>query len=136
MPASSPHTNAERHAIAPALRVLAWVPASVWACVIFGFSAIPGSNIPGHYGSLAHFTEYAILGVLVAWPMRSKTGTAGAVLLAISIAAGYAATDELHQAFVPLRTPDVVDWLVDTAGATVGAIAFAAATWVLAFRRQ
>jgi VanZ family protein len=38
------------------------------------------------------------------------------------LASAYGITDELHQAFVPLRMPDPMDWLVDTVGAAVGAL--------------
>ena len=38
------------------------------------------------------------------------------------LAAMYAATDELHQAFVPNRQSSVVDVLIDTSGAFCGLI--------------
>ncbi|TLM97384.1 MAG: VanZ family protein, partial [Actinobacteria bacterium] len=106
----------------------------VWAGVIFRFSAMPGSQVPGRFGTVAHFAEYAILGSLVALASVRTLGRAGAVLLGISVAAGYAATDELHQAFVPMRTPDIADWLVDTAGALTGSAV--AAALVSALRRR
>ena len=36
------------------------------------------------------------------------------------ICIGYATTDELHQAFVPGRTPKLTDILIDSSGAMLG----------------
>ncbi len=42
----------------------------------------------------------------------------------------YAVTDELHQAFVPGRTPSVGDWVADAMGAALGAVvALGVARW-------
>ena len=41
-------------------------------------------------------------------------------ILAVLISACYAATDEFHQLFVPGRSGEVRDVLVDTAGAVIG----------------
>lgn len=75
----------------------------------------------------AHVTEYAILCIL-AWraleqsPRRIGRGDwewrTG--LLAWAFAAGYAATDEIHQAFVPSRTGQWQDVALDSSGAFLG----------------
>ncbi len=101
-------------------RILRWIPAALWAGAIFAVSSVPGSNIPGHYGTQAHFTEYAILAALVFFALRATRPAATAAIIALAVASAYGVTDEFHQSFVPLRTPDVVDWLVDTAGAAFG----------------
>ena len=99
-----------------------WLPAIVWMTAIFGFSSIPGSDLPpGRYSTLAHFLTYAILGALLALAFGVGRPRGTAVALAVIVAAVYAATDEYHQSFVPLRTPDVADWGVDTLGSFVGA---------------
>ena len=72
----------------------------------------------------AHLTEYAILAVLC-WRVLKPAGDssawswrrAGNSLLIVAL---YAATDEIHQAFVPSRQGSVWDVLLDTAGAAVG----------------
>jgi len=51
-------------------------------------------------------------------------------LLALAAGALYAATDEVHQHFVPMRQADALDWLVDVAGVLVGALV------VLAWERR
>jgi VanZ family protein len=115
------------HARARAL-ALRWAPSVVWMGVIFAFSSVPGSNLPGGYSFQGHFAEYAVLGALVT--MALVRGPAGPrwVLLAIAACSLYGVTDELHQAFVPGRTPDVLDWATDTLGAGAGATA--AASWL------
>ncbi len=50
----------------------------------------------------------------------------GACLLALAAGALYAATDEVHQYFVPSRQADALDWLVDVAGVLAGALSMLA----------
>lgn len=77
-----------------------------------------------HVDKIVHATEYALLGVL--W-IRSLTrgGVRKArgwrILLAVSICIIYGATDELHQMFVPNRTPDLYDLVADAAGCLAAA---------------
>lgn len=97
-------------------RVTRWLAVVGWMGVIFALSSVPGSQVPGRWGSLGHFVEYAILGaillVALASPERAAT--------ALAVASAYGVTDELHQLFVPGRCSDPVDWLVDTLGAAAG----------------
>jgi VanZ family protein len=76
----------------------------------------------------AHGTEYAIFAVLV-WCARNKPARHNLrpwqwseARLVVLLAMLYAATDELHQAFVPNRQSSVVDVLIDTLGAVLGLI--------------
>lgn len=39
---------------------------------------------------------------------------------ALLLASVYGASDEWHQAFVPLRDSDVRDWVADSLGGTIG----------------
>ena len=69
----------------------------------------------------AHFAAYLVLGIIVLFAMRridlmGKQGVVFTLLLCIS----YAITDELHQAFVPGRTPKMLDVLIDSSGASLG----------------
>lgn len=108
--------------ITPSQHILRWAPAAVWATVIFRFSSIPGSELPpGNYTSVAHFVVYAVLGALVYVALRLKRTEIVAVYMAIALSSLYGVSDEFHQAFVPGRTPDVIDWVIDTAGAAAGA---------------
>ncbi len=108
--------------LAAARRLLRWTPAAMWATVIFKLSSIPGSELPpSDYTAAAHFAVYAILGTLVYMAVRPNRTTAVAVCLAIVLSSAYGVSDEVHQAFVPGRTPDIADWGIDTIGAAAGA---------------
>ena len=85
--------------------------------------ATPGQLVPVHEGirKLAHFAEYLILSVLLyraldverRWSLR-------AAVLALVLAGLYAASDELHQWYVPGRGARASDWLIDVSGAAAG----------------
>lgn len=72
----------------------------------------------------AHFTEYAILGALfylnlIQFPkLNSRIKK---LLLPILFSFLYAITDEIHQIFVPGRSAQFRDVLIDTLGASFGA---------------
>lgn len=75
----------------------------------------------------AHFTEYAILGVLLmlAWTHTPpKTGMWPKAALSAAMGLLYASGDEWHQSFVPGRGPAVRDVLIDFSGAVVGVLLF------------
>jgi len=119
------------------LRLLAWLPPLVWAAAIFTVSSFPSSRLPGRIPSeLGHFGEYFILGVLLFFALRRDLPPARALASAILIASLFGVTDELHQAFVPTRTPDPADWGVDTLGALAGATCALFASGRLAARRN
>lgn len=69
----------------------------------------------------AHMTEYAVLSVLVmlALIVDGIKGIRLPVIAAI-IAVAFAATDELHQRYVPGRYGCVRDVLIDAAGSIIG----------------
>ena len=106
-------------------RLVRWVPALAWMTVIFVLSATPGSRLPGRFSTLAHFLTYAVLGGLLVLAMGTREPYGRSVAVAVILASLYGITDEFHQSFVPMRTPDVADWGVDTLGAFVGAWATA-----------
>ena len=65
----------------------------------------------------AHFLEYAVFGFFTARAFK-KSGKSP--LFAIDFCLAYSITDELHQYFVPGRSMQLSDILLDTLGATVG----------------
>ena len=77
----------------------------------------------------AHFTEYAVLAMLVANALR----VCGKYrwFLPVVISAGYAVTDEIHQYFVPGRACRLLDMGIDTCGAIFGTAVFALAVFLL-----
>jgi VanZ family protein len=105
-----------------------WAPAIAWAGLIFSVSSVPGSNLPsGMPSELGHFAEYFVLGALFYLALRIDLPARKALVLAVTLASVYGVTDEFHQRFVVMRTPDVYDWAIDTLGALAGAgVMFAA----------
>jgi VanZ family protein len=105
-----------------ARRIRAWGPVVLWAAVIFAFSSIPslGTGL-GTWDlvlrKLAHLTEYAILGALLARAV-------GAAWIAILLGALYATSDEAHQHFVRGRHAAWYDVVIDTVGVTIGVLAW------------
>jgi VanZ family protein len=98
-----------------------------YAGVIFGISSVPGDRLPSISVSdyFIHFLEYFALGSLLMWWRlhNSVASIAGALCQAIFFGSLYGLVDELHQYFVPNRCADPVDWVADTLGSAVGAIA-------------
>ena len=101
-----------------------WLPVIAWAGLIFALSSIPdlGTGL-GTWDlvlrKLAHAAEFAVLGFLLLRALGR-----GAVALAVGIA--YAASDELHQHFVPGRQGSPLDVLLDSVGVAAGVVAFKA----------
>jgi VanZ family protein len=109
-------------------RRLVWLlPALAYAGFIFWLSHQP-NPLPALTGRFAdkllHAVEYAGLAGLLALGLShlGPLGLRRAVLLAVALAAAYGASDELHQAFVPLRDASALDWVADASGAVVGGI--------------
>jgi|SRR5688500_10840615 len=109
----------------------AWLPVVAWAALIFTLSSIPdlGTGLGGWDLALrkaAHVAEYAVLGALL-FRALSLAGhpfhAASTVAWAWLIGATYAASDELHQHFVPGRQASALDLVLDAAGVAVGALA-------------
>jgi VanZ family protein len=107
----------------PAHRVARlWLPVAAWAALIFVLSSIPSLSTELGMWDLvlrkaAHLTEYAILGALLARAL-------GRPAVASALAVAYAATDELHQHFVPGRAGTVADVAVDAVGVVVGVVLY------------
>lgn len=110
--------------------LMRWGPPLCWATVIFAFSSFP--TLPKVeviwwdfvIKKTAHVIEYAILYFFL---LRAFTNTSPHTiwppkftyrqwLSALLFGILYAATDELHQSFVPGRTPKITDIGFDTVG--------------------
>ena len=78
----------------------------------------------------AHFTEYMLLGMSLFMTVREYlTGSSPAkeglsVVQPVSLIIGtlYAVTDEIHQRFVPGRSYEIRDILIDNCGVTAGVL--------------
>jgi VanZ family protein len=130
-----------------------WLPVLIWMAVIFAassdtksfehssrllapllhwlFPKMSGDNV--HLvvflaRKCAHLTEYAVFALLV-WRALNRSQnnlapwswpTVGGTLLIVFL---YAASDEIHQIFVPTRTPAIHDVVIDTIGGGIGLFA-------------
>lgn len=93
-----------------------------WGALFAGTHLPGGGKIPGHgFDKLLHAGAYCGLAIVLAsaWASIGELDLK-ARLIILFIASAYGAVDELTQAFVPGRTPDLVDWLADTLGAMAG----------------
>lgn len=76
---------------------------------------------------LAHMTEYGILCLLACAFVRGYSGNWKVCgISAVAVAALYAATDEIHQLFVPGRAGRFPDVCIDTLGAVIWLLLFTA----------
>ncbi len=72
-----------------------------------------------------HFTIYLILGLLVFNLYKDLWGiTPTSVIFAIILCFVYSITDEIHQLFVAGRSGEILDILIDTAGASIGILIY------------
>lgn len=91
-------------------------------------SAAATNNVVLAVRKCAHLSEYAVLALLV-WCARRKPAWKDTrpwrwseAAEALWVAVLYAATDELHQTFVPSREGCLRDVMIDSTGAVVGLI--------------
>lgn len=89
----------------------------LWAALTFWLSASPDAqgaatflDLTPPWDKLYHTGNFGVLAAL----LYPATGRAW---LAVLLASLYGVADEVHQAFVPGRSADALDWLADTVGA-------------------
>ena len=121
------------------LRRLPWlllfvVLAGIFCLSTSAFSADHTAQIFGPFNHIArkaaHVTEYAVLFLVLRWTLNKlmpRRNVFAVAVLAVVIATAYAASDEIHQMFVPNRGPSVFDVCWDASGAVLGACLWAAA---------
>lgn len=131
--------------------IISWVAVFLWMGIIFYLSAqvaaqsdelsqgiaerllsavakaFPGLNVDYIQSNFivrksAHFLTYLVLSVLTMNALR-RSGIKGVrqIAIAIGICVLYAISDEVHQLFVPGRSGQLKDVLLDSRGAIVGA---------------
>lgn len=111
-----------------------WLPAILMMLFIFSFSSIPGSEMP-RFGWIdllvkkgGHMIGYALLALgLLHWRrslLEPGLPPFNILLLVWVLASVYSATDEFHQSFVPGRTANPIDILIDMFGAFLGLAAY------------
>ncbi len=135
-------------------RILPWALIILWMAVIFAFSHQPATessqlssdithkiadvisiivpDINDNQESLhsfirksAHFSVYFILGILVANGLSDNNmSKLKIILLAFLVCILYAVSDEIHQLYIPGRSGQVSDVLLDSAGGLVGVLLY------------
>jgi VanZ family protein len=115
--------------------------ALAYASLIFLLSSIPTLKSPdigiSFEDKIYHAIEYAVFGFLLQRG-ADATGRRSAKLFLLVFAAGvcYAATDEIHQWFVPGRQCDFFDFLSDAAGVLAGQAVFSIASGLKTPRKK
>ncbi|MBA5852037.1 VanZ family protein [Clostridium sp. cel8] len=119
-----------------------WILVLLWLVIIFEFSNQPatisdekskyvvylfsemGINLNSLFGNFAnfivrktaHFSEYFVLYILLFNALYDKAKMKKVLLIAIVIVFLYACSDEIHQFFIPGRSPRIRDVFIDTFG--------------------
>lgn len=116
--------------------------ALAYASLIFLLSSIPTLKSPdiglSFEDKIYHAIEYAVMGFLL---QRGSDATgrrsAKRFLMVFAVGVCYAATDEIHQWFVPGRQCDFYDFLSDAAGVLAGQTLFSTGhLWLLSRKKN
>ncbi len=112
-------------------RLRPWRFALLYMALIFVISSfavqVPGVRYLPFRDKAIHFVEYGVLGWLCArassltWPSAAVWRTA---VFAVFVSALWGLSDEIHQALVPGRSPELADVVADLLGSAVGAAAW------------
>ncbi|SNQ60942.1 VanZ family protein [Candidatus Methanoperedens nitratireducens] len=89
----------------------------IYAALIFYLSSqetIPAPQLFANQDKVVHLAEYAPFG----WfSLKAFTpATPAGFLAGVGFSLAYAASDEVHQSFVPGRDASIMDWLADAVG--------------------
>jgi VanZ family protein len=84
-----------------------------------------------HFDKVLHFVAYALLGVLFLRAFKTsriKNNVKLMLILSILLSSLYGISDEIHQYFVPYRSAELMDVLVDILGGLMGVYIYQAIT--------
>ena len=87
----------------------------------------------------AHLGEYALLSILIyafCTSFKSDFVSRHKWWIAFAISVVYAASDEIHQLFVPGRSGEVRDVLIDSLGAAIGIVIISYLHRTIAFKKE
>lgn len=101
-------------------------PWIIWMIAITIQSSFHGIPVPDlgitFTDKILHFFVFGILGLLITRGMRfskKQLLKSKPVLTAIILGCLFALSDEVHQAFVPSRSAEVLDWVADFIGIVI-----------------
>lgn len=105
-------------------KYLLWLLTLVWTWIIWYLTQYPNLVITPSslwdtvIADASHFGFFGVLAILLYFALpRFKFLNSN--LIPIAITSLYGIIIEFHQGIVPGRTPDVMDWLLDTLGAII-----------------
>ena len=111
--------------------------ALIWTISSFELAGVDLRHVPLRDKGV-HLVEYAVLGFLLAhatfltWPRHPRLRT---YLLAVLIGVLWGLLDEIHQAFVPGRSAELLDLVADAIGVSSGAALRRLFPWTLGSER-
>ncbi|MBN2362039.1 MAG: VanZ family protein [Deltaproteobacteria bacterium] len=103
-----------------------WMPAIIYAAIIVALSSssrpLPIELPFSGCDKLLHVAEYALLALLVRWPLSRMAPPVArhADAITAALVGLFGLSDELHQSLVPGREADSLDVLADCVGALFG----------------
>ncbi|MCX6168309.1 MAG: VanZ family protein [Ignavibacteriales bacterium] len=104
-----------------------YLPLIIYWITLFVLTTIPVDAVPQIFNNqdkIEHFVAYGALAFLLtlalSFQKKSKLISSKAFLFTFIFILSYGAVDELHQLFVPGRDCDLLDWLADSIGGSIG----------------
>lgn len=103
-----------------------WLPLGIYLGLIYYVSSLSQAKL----GLLSadfplHMIEYLILSPLIFRAINfgfKKKASINVILLSLVLSIAYASLDEIHQSYVPNRTPSYMDLVADSFGALLGMV--------------
>jgi len=100
-----------------------WLPVFIWCAVIFFLSSMPNLTTNLEFWDtilrkIAHITEYFILTFLLYRAFKGTFALSSVSLIfwPVLLSFIYAISDEIHQRFIPTRSGNLGDVLIDFLG--------------------
>ncbi len=95
-----------------------------WVILTFLLTSLPNPKTPRLFpfsDKAAHLVFYAVMGFLCGlWRRESGVSAGRAVLGALLFTASAGAIDEVHQHWIPGRSMELFDWVMDVLGGGFG----------------
>jgi uncharacterized membrane protein len=95
--------------------------AGIWLLSSISLGSVPAMGLP-LYDKIVHSIAYGFLAFLIARAIVRITSPRAAAIAALVIVVAWGGLDEIHQAHVPGRSADALDFIADTIGALIGLI--------------
>ena len=100
----------------------------IYWLVLYTLTSMPGYSLPQGIkisDKIEHLLAYALFGVLFNlyfWEKITALAKKKYFTLTIILGGIYAALDEVHQLFIPMRSGEILDWLADMVGILIALI--------------